>query len=240
MSTGGAAAFGAHDRRRYLRVPLAGQATVTQDNGPRSVTGCCEFSIGGAILETDTPWPLGTEIRIESVDVDGLSFELGVYGTVVRVDNPTGTTARRVAVDLLDMDAVVRGNVQALFSHVVSKVLPPKPADAALRFDWVFRDVAQLAEVCRTLLTIADLADAWTHVGPSEMGRSYLAMNGRGLTAPQQRILTLVWKLWSGSLDVLEPSNDLPPGMRGPLMALKNAMTRGPNGIDVWLATEKR
>jgi hypothetical protein len=227
---------GARDRSKLLHVGVDGIVTLER-HGARLRLACTELSLSGMVVHAPEPWPPGTEVALELLEVEGATFDLEGFATVSHAgDAPDGDGSRLTTLEYVDFDAVARSCIHAAFSFVVEQHY--RDARPVMRFHWAFRDVAQLIKVCRTLLDEVELKDAWTDAGPSELARSYLAGKVHG--APGQRtMLDVVWKLWCGSLDIPDPPAELPQHARGALVALKKAIPRGPAGIDQWLSVER-
>ena len=74
-------------------------------------------------------------------------------------------------------------------------------------------------------------------------------VSGRSILDPSPAVVApLLWASanpitrarTAGSLDLPEPSVDLPPPASGALVALRKAIPRGPSGINEWLRVEWR
>jgi hypothetical protein len=221
------------DRQKHLRVSIEGALLIERDEGPLELI-CRELSVGGARLEMSPAPTVGTRLDVGALRLGGAVFELGVVAEV------TAATGEQVEIEFIEMDPVAKSNVQAAFTAAVTPMLAERKASSmAMRFNWAFKDAAQLAEVCRVLLASVELHDVWTPQGPSESARQALASGGGGMTPVQLIMLRLVWSLWSGSLE-LNVAQTLPENARASLEALQKALTRGPAGVEAWLEVERR
>lgn len=231
-------ARGGGDRRKFLHISIDGWLTAECD-GESLRLHCLELSLSDMIIEASANWAVGTELALKSINVDGGEFELGGFATVTHLDKqPSVDGAILASVDYVDFDVVAQNCLQTVFSFVVEQ--RHRDERPIMRFNWAFRDVAQLIAVCKALLASVDVSGAWTDAGPSEMARAYLAGKGQGLSQAQRSMLEIVWKLWCGSLDLPDPAVELPVTAGGALVALRKAIPRGPSGINEWLRVEWR
>ncbi len=222
------------DRKKHLRVAVHGTVLVEREGGPEELP-CRELSVGGAVLATSVPPAVGARLELSMLRLGEETYELGVLAEVV------GAVEEGVEIEFVEMDPVTKSNVQAAFTAAVAPMLAERKASyMAMRFQWAFRDIYQLVDVCRTLLTSVELIDAWTPEGPSGVAAEALVGNGTNLTPSQQAMLRVVAGLWSGSLDVSLDAAGLPEASRASLDALEKALTRGPSGVDEWLTVERR
>jgi hypothetical protein len=229
---------GTSDRRKLLHVSVDGWLCARYDDQEVRLH-CLEISLSHMIIEATARFAVGAELALVSIDVDGAQFELGGFAAVTNLDTQPGADGTTLAsIDYVDFDAVAQNCLQTVFSFVVEQ--RRNVGRPVMRFNWAFRDVAQLVAVCKTLLAGVEVAGAWTDAGPSEVARAYLAGKGPGLSPAQRTMLEIVWKLWCGSLDLPEPSVDLPDPASGALAALRKAIPRGPSGINEWLRVEWR
>jgi hypothetical protein len=229
---------GALDRGKLLHVGIDGWLTA-EHAGETLRVKCSELSLSGMHIEVPAAWTVGTEIGLRELEASGQRFELSGYASVSEVAADADPDGRVSAcIEYVDFDAVDQSCVRAAWTFIVEQL--HRDERLVMRFNWAFRDVAQLVQVCRTLLAEVDLVAAWTEAGPSELARAYLAGKAPN-TAPQHRaMLDAVWKLWCGSLDIAIPPPEMPPTAQGALQALKKAIARGPTGIDEWLDVERR
>lgn len=220
------------DRRKHLHVPVSGALTAERD-GHAFTMAVVEMSLGGARVLPLADLLVGDRMDLKVLTLGDETFDLGVIAEVIEIAADSTTVA------FVEMDAVGKSNTQVAFSAAVAPVLTErKNQTVSMRFAWAFRDAAQLAAVCKTLLFHADLSDAWSAAGPSDHARQYLARGGGDLQPGQLAMLRTVWTLWCGSLDISAQLVHLPEASKASLLALQKAMTRGPSGIDAWLNVE--
>jgi hypothetical protein len=227
---------GMADRRKLLHVSVDGWLSVEHDEHSLRIH-CLELSLSHMIVEAPVTWRVGPEMAFKSIEVDGSDFELGGFAAVTHLDKQStadGTTL--ASLEYIDFDIVAQNSLQTVFLYVVQQ--RNRDERPVMRFNWAFRNVAQLVAVCKTLLAEVDVDGAWTDAGPSELARAYLAGKIQNLSPAQRVMLEIVWKLWCGSLDLPEPAEALPETAGGSLLALRKAIARGPNGIDEWLKVE--
>jgi hypothetical protein len=230
------------DRRKHLRLTIRGTAVVEYAGAALSVP-CSEFSLGGALVHPPQAWTLDADVLLKSLEVDGVSLELDAPTAVSRfAETPSEDGSVATALEFVDLDVVAKSAIQAAYNQLVAPLLLRDEDDptATMRFDWAFRDEAQLGQVCRALLESIELGDAWTVAGPGETARAYLVNNGADFVPPQRAMLRIVWQLWCGSLDIADPQQELSERAQGSIAALKKAFSRGPTGIDEWLRVERR
>ncbi len=232
-------ARGGLDRRKLLYLPIDGVVELGLEH-ERPRLRCVELSLREMRVWAPATWPTTIDLELRGLEVEDGSFELGGFARLRERRESGGADDLVLAtLEYVDFDAVATANMQAAFAHLAR--CSRREEHLVMRFNWAFRDVAQLVAVCKTLLCLVELFGAWTDAGPSESARLYLAAKGQGLPPAHRSMLEIVWKLWCGSLDLpASPASALPESARSALLALRKAASRGPSGIDEWLRVEQR
>ena len=99
-----------------------------------------------------------------------------------------------------------------------------------------FRDDAQRARVCSTLLGKTDLRGLWREAGPTERARQLFAEGLKELSSEKRTLFLMAWEIWREKTDLR--FHDLRSLSRKRLYlvgSLLLAMAKGPDGVDEWL-----
>lgn len=100
----------------------------------------------------------------------------------------------------------------------------------------VFRDAAQITDVCRALCALAGQHNLWTHSGPTDRAVEWIDANP--LSTSQRVLFGIAWGIWGGCGHVHFP--DLVHHVDGPALkavgALLMALAEDDEHLDAWLA----
>src|SRR5579859_1861357 len=101
----------------------------------------------------------------------------------------------------------------------------------------MFRNDAQNALACRTLLAQAQLERLWTLEGPTYEALKLLDADGRGLSNGERIVLLAAFAFWNGrsGLKLSEILDTLNPELTEAITSLVVAVKLGPSAVDGWL-----
>lgn len=104
-----------------------------------------------------------------------------------------------------------------------------------------WRDDAQRAAVCSTLLALVGLGGLWRHdfgyPGPTRRAHALLEAGGAPLSSGERVMLRLAWDVWNGAGRAVlgETLAVLSPRLLEKVGRLLMACAQGPDQIDAWI-----